>query len=131
MITVLSSSRPAFDQGTVEKIGENRYTVTFTPNAKGIYYLGNYGITVNYPLEYLNLGFNPDLSNLLMANGGRIFTEAEARKNLVDEARRMSVRTVQDRVSRRSALLLAALTIFLGEVIMRRLQEIRRRGPQR
>ena len=32
-----------------------------------------------------------------MANGGRIFTEAEARKNLVDEARRMSVRTVQDR----------------------------------
>ncbi len=131
MITVLSSSRPAFDQGTVEKIGENRYTVTFTPNAKGIYYLGNYGITVNYPLEDLNLGFNPDLSNLLMANGGRIFTEAEARKNLVDEARRMSVRTVQDRVSRRSALLLAALAIFLGEVIMRRLQEIRLRGPQR
>jgi len=131
VMTVLSSARPAFDQGTVEKIGENRYTVTFTPNAKGIYYMGNYGIAVNYPQEYLNLGFNPDLSNLIMANGGGIFTETDARKNLVEEARRMSVRTVQDRVSRRSALLLAALALFLGEVIMRRLQEIRRWGPKR
>jgi hypothetical protein len=37
-------------------------------------------------------------------------------------------RTVQDRVSKRDLLLLAALTIFLVEVIGRRLREIKVRG---
>jgi hypothetical protein len=91
-------------------------------------YLGDYGIAVNYPLEYRDLGFNPDLPKEIMANGGRVFTEKEAGLSLIEEARMKNQRTVQDRVSKRDLLLLAALTIFLVEVIGRRLREIKVRG---
>ncbi len=63
-----------------------------------------------------------------MANGGRVFTEKEAGLSLIEEARMKNQRTVQDRVSKRDLLLLAALTIFLVEVIGRRLREIKVRG---
>jgi hypothetical protein len=91
-------------------------------------YLGDYGIAVNYPLEYRDLGFNPDLPKKIMVNGGRVFTEKEAGLSLIEEARMKNQRTVQDRVSKRDLLLLAALTIFLAEVIGRRLREIKIRG---
>ena len=52
-----------------------------------------------------------------MANGGRVLTEKEAGLSLIEEARMKNQRTVQDRVSKRDLLLLAALIIFLAEVI--------------
>jgi hypothetical protein len=66
-----------------------------------------------------------------MANGGKVFTEEEARKSLVVEASRVSQRTVQERVSRRDILLLLALLVFLAEIVYRKLSEIRRRGRSR
>ena len=116
---------------TVEKVGDQRYAVTLTPDQAGIYYIGDYGIAVNYPLEYRDLGTNPELSRLVMAHGGKVFTEDEARRSLMAEASRLSQRTVQERVSQRDILLLAALAIFLAEVVGRRVQEIRRRGRSR
>jgi hypothetical protein len=74
---------------------------------------------------------NPDLSKLIMANGGKVFTEDEAGRSLISEAESLSQRTVQERVSRRDILLLLALAIFIAEVVGRRLQEIRRRGRSR
>lgn len=91
-------------------------------------YIGDYGIAVNYPLEDRDLGFNPDLPKKIMANGGRVFTEKEAGQSLVEEARMKNQRAVQDRVSKRDLLLLAALAIFLVEVIGRRWREIKIRG---
>jgi len=128
-IDITSATRPSLGPGvSVEKTGEDRYTAMLNPAAVGIYYLGDYGIAVNYPLEYRDVGFNPDLSRIIMANGGRVFTESEAYDSLIDEARRSSERTVQERTSRRDLLLLAALMIFLGEVVGRRLREIKRRS---
>jgi hypothetical protein len=85
-------------------------------------------VAVNYPLEYRDVGLNPELPKLIMANGGKVFTEDEARQSLVAEASRLSQRTVQDRISRRDLLLLLALVIFIVEVVLRRLAEIKRRG---
>jgi len=65
---------------------------------------------------------------LIMANGGKVFTEEEARRSLVAEAGRVSRRTVQERVSRRDVLLLLALLAFLAEIVYRKLSEMRRRG---
>lgn len=130
-ITVVSNSRPAIEGASIEKVGDNRYVATLTPDNVGIYYIGDYGIAVNYPLEYRDIGFNPDLARLIMANGGKVFTEAEARLSLESEASRLSQRTIQDRQSRRDLLLLAALSIFIAEVVFRRLREIKKRGQSR
>lgn len=131
MVTISSNARPSIDGAAVEKVGDQSYVATITPDQVGIYYIGDFGIAVNYPLEYRDIGFNPDLPRLIMANGGKVFTEDEARSSLIAEASRLSQRTVQERVSRRDILLLVALTIFIAEVIGRRLQEIRRRGRSR
>jgi uncharacterized membrane protein len=127
-VTISSNARPSFPEADVEKVGDNRYVATFMPNSSGIYYIGNYGLAVNYPLEYRDIGFNPDFSRMIMANGGKVFSEAEARQSLVVEAGRVSQRTVQERISRKDILLLLALLIFLTEIIYRKRDEIRRRG---
>ncbi|HWQ20613.1 MAG TPA: VWA domain-containing protein, partial [Methanotrichaceae archaeon] len=96
-VTITSNARPDLGPGVaIEKTGTDRYEATLNPGAEGIYYLGDYGIAINYPLEYRDVGFNPDLPRLIMAGGGKVFTEAEAGSSLIDEARRASVRTVQE-----------------------------------
>ena len=126
-ITITGSARPDIPGADVEKVGDNRYTASITPNSTGIYYVGPVGVAVNYPLEFRDLGFNPDLSKEIMASGGKVFTEDEAKHSLIAEAGRLSQRTVQERVSRRDLLLLLALVIFLAEVMMRKFGELRRR----
>ena len=127
-VTINSDARPVIAGAEVEKVGDNRYTATFTPNSSGIYYIGSYGLAVNYPLEFRDVGYNPELSNLIMAAGGKVFSEEEAKRSLLAEARAVSRRTVQERVSRRDALLIAALLIFLSEILYRKVSEIKRRG---
>jgi len=127
-VTISSNARPSLSDADVEKVGDNRYVATFTPNSSGIYYIGSYGLAVNYPLEYRDIGFNPELSRLIMANGGKVFSEGEARQSLVVEAGRVSQRTVQERLSRRDILLLLALLVFLAEILYRKLDEMRRKG---
>jgi len=127
-ITIASNSRPSLPGANVEKIGDNRYTATFTPNSSGIYYIGDYGVAVNYPLEYRYIGYNPDLPSRIMANGGKVFTEEEAGRSLIAEASRVSQKMTEERVSRRDALLLFALFIFLLEIVSRKINDIRRQG---
>jgi uncharacterized membrane protein len=127
-VTISSNARPSLPDADVEKVGDNRYVATFMPNSSGIYYIGSYGLAVNYPLEYRDIGFNPELSRLIMANGGKVFSEDEARQSLVVEAGRVSQRTVQERLSRRDILLAIALLIFLSEILYRKIDEVRRRG---
>ncbi len=125
-ITITSPNPPKIGSGQVEKVGENRYSAAITPERQGIYTVGDYGIAVNYPLEFRYVGFNPDFSRLIMSNGGKVFSEAEVAGSLVEEARKRSEITTQQRVSRRWFLLFAALAIFLAEVIVRRLREVKR-----
>jgi uncharacterized membrane protein len=127
-VTISSNARPSLSDADVEKVGDNRYVATFTPNSTGIYYMGSYGLAVNYPLEYRDIGFNPELTRMIMVNGGKVFSEDEARHSLVVEAGRVSQRTVQERLSHRDILLLIALLIFLAEILYRKMREMHRRG---
>ncbi|MCQ8902857.1 MAG: VWA domain-containing protein [Methanothrix sp.] len=125
-IYVSSESPPRIGAGArIESTAPGRYTVTIVPESEGVYYVNDYGIAVNYPLEYREFGFNPELRGLIEANGGKIFTEEEAGRSIVEEARRASERLVQERASISWQPLLAALVLFLLEVTIRRLREIR------
>jgi hypothetical protein len=127
-VSIQSNTRPTIEQASVEQVGDNRYAVTLSPDKVGILFIGDYGIAVNYPVEYRDVGFNPDLAKKIMANGGRVFSEKEAALSLAEEAVMRSQRTIQDRESRRDLLLLAALAIFLAEVVGRRLKELKLLG---
>jgi hypothetical protein len=124
-VTMQSDSQPIVDQGAIERIGENQYSLKLSPDKSGIMYVGEYAIAINYPIEYRDVGFNPELLKKIMTNGGKVFTEKEAGSSLIEEAKIKSQRTVQDRISQRDLLLLAALIIFLVEIVIRRLREIK------
>ena len=125
-ITITSPGPPRVGSAQVERIGENRYRAMVTPDEEGVYTVGDYGIAINYPLEFRRIGYNPDFSRLIMASGGKVFSESEVAGNLVEEARKRSEITIQQRVSSRWILLFGALAIFLAEVIARRLREVKR-----
>lgn len=125
-IYVSSANPPRIGEGArIESTAPGRYTVTIVPESEGVYYINDYGIAVNYPLEYREFGFNPELRGMIEAAGGKIFTEEEAGRSVVEEARKASERLVQERLSISWQLLLAALVLFLLEVAIRRLREIR------
>jgi len=125
-IIITSPSPPNLGSAQVDKVGENRYRAVITPDSRGIYTVGDYGIAVNYPLELRDVGSNPEFSRQIMASGGMLFSEDEVGRRLVEEARKKSEITTQNRVSRRWYLLFAALAIFLAEVTVRRLREVKR-----
>ncbi|MCK4652513.1 MAG: hypothetical protein KAT13_05470, partial [Methanosarcinales archaeon] len=91
-----------------------------------VYYLSDYGIAVNYPVEYLDVGMNPDVEKVIQLHGGRVYNESET-DMLLSDVKRRSVRTTHAPVSQKTSFILAALALFLIEVIARRVREIARR----
>ncbi|MCZ7357124.1 MAG: VWA domain-containing protein [Candidatus Methanoperedens sp.] len=96
---------------------------------RGFHDLSGYGIAVNYPLEYRDVGFNDQLTSVINANGGRVYDESEVEGLLLLDIKEKAVRTVQEPMSQKEPFLLAALVLFLGEVIVRRLKDYRKERP--
>jgi hypothetical protein len=88
-----------------------------------------YGIAVNYPLEYREVGFNEKLNTVIESNGGRVYDESEVEGLLLLDIKEKAVRTVQEPKSQKEPFLLAALGLFLAEVIIRRLKDYRKERP--
>ena len=106
--------------------GRNTYEASVNPDKIGIHDISGYPLAVNYPLEYLEVGFNNDIEPLILATGGKIYTEKEARALLLKDARQNSERESNDPVSLKVYVLLAALVLYLGEILVRRIREMRR-----
>ncbi|AKB21198.1 VWA domain-containing protein [Methanosarcina sp. WH1] len=106
--------------------GRNTYEASVSPDKIGIHDISGYPLAVNYPLEYLEVGFNNDIEPLILATGGKIYTEKEARALLLKDARQNSERESNDPVSLKVYVLLAALVLYLGEILVRRIREMRR-----
>ncbi|WP_406657548.1 VWA domain-containing protein [Methanolobus sp. ZRKC2] len=105
--------------------GDNVYEAVVEPATIGVHDLSGYPIAVNYALEYRDVGLNEELPKLIKQYGGKTYTEeSEARALLLEDARENSQKLVRETVNQKIYFLLAALIIFLGEVILRRLKEI-------
>ncbi|MCK4937199.1 MAG: VWA domain-containing protein, partial [Methanosarcinales archaeon] len=74
---------------------------------------------VNYPLEYKDVGNNPELLEAVKRNGGGVYTMEQVRSMLFNDIRDNSVITTVKHGSLGWIPLLVALLIFLIEVIMR------------
>lgn len=109
--------------------GEYR-SVTF-PEKPGFHTLEGEGIrevvAVNYPLELLELGFNPELEALVKATGGRTLGKEEL-QSVEEEIRKKASKRVFEREDKTMPFILAAMMLFLAEVAMRRVREVRRKS---
>jgi len=128
-ITIISDTMPSLNFGgsslDISRIAENTYTTEIDLGEQGVYYLSDYGIAVNYPLEYRDVGMNPDAEKTIQSYGGRVYNESEVGM-LLSDVRRKSVRTVCEPMDQKMPFILAALALFLLEVIGRRVREIMR-----
>ncbi len=109
------------------RVAPKRYETSITIEKEGFHDLSGYGIAVNYPLEYRNIGFNEDLIKAIESNGGKVYDTSDEGLLLLDIKER-SARKVQQPESEKEPFILASLLLFLGEVIIRRLKE---RGKER
>ena len=107
----------------ISRIAENTYKTSIDPDGQGVCYLSDYGIAVNYPLEYRDVGMNPDAEKIIQSYGGKVYNESEIGM-LLSDVRRKSVRAVHTPHDQKMPFILAALAIFLIEVICRRMREI-------
>ncbi len=108
---------------------ENSSLIFDKDEDRGFHDLSGYGIAVNYPLEYRDVGFNDQLISVIAANGGRVYNEEDVEGLLLLDVKEKAVRTVEEPKSQKEPFLLAALGLFLAEVIIRRLKDYRKERP--
>ncbi|UGV41287.1 hypothetical protein J7W08_03020 [Methanococcoides orientis] len=111
--------------------GQNTYETTIEPKNIGMHDVSGYPIAVNYAVEYRDVGLNEDLPVLIKANGGKTYSENEALALLLTDAKANSLKSVQQPVSQKLYFLIAALLLFLTEIAVRRIREIRAANRER
>ncbi|HUW67595.1 MAG TPA: vWA domain-containing protein [Candidatus Nanoarchaeia archaeon] len=81
-------------------------------------------VAVNYPLEYRDIGNNPEFLEAVKRNNGGVYSVDQSKSLLFNDIKQNSIRTTIEKVSLKWLFLLAALLLFLGEVILRRARGI-------
>ncbi|MGP8330895.1 MAG: VWA domain-containing protein [Methanosarcinaceae archaeon] len=104
--------------------GKNTYETTIDPDRIGMHDISGYPVAVNYPKEYRDVGLNERLLSFVRSSGGKTYTERDARALLLGDAKNNSERVVQEPVSWKMYLIIAALLLFLLDIIIRRIREI-------
>ena len=104
--------------------GKNTYDTTINPDRIGMHDISGYPVAVNYALEYRDVGLNEELPSLVKSSGGKTYTERDARALLLEDAKANSERVVQEPVSWKMYFIIAALLLFLLEIVIRRIKEI-------
>ncbi|CAG1007458.1 MAG: VWA domain-containing protein [Candidatus Methanoperedens sp.] len=113
----------------LSRTGPTTYETTINLDTGDFHDVSGYGIAVNYPLEYREIGFNDKLDAVIESNGGRVYNEDEVQGLMFLDIKEKAVRTVNEPKSEKEPYLLAALVLFLTEVIIRRLKDYRKDRP--
>lgn len=110
--------------------GPTTYETTINPDKEGFHDLSGYGVAVNYPKEYREVGFNQNLKTIIESNSGKVYEEDGVEGLLFMDIKEKATRTVEAPQSEKEPFLLAALVLFLAEVIIRRIQDYRKDRPK-
>jgi uncharacterized membrane protein len=109
--------------------GKTTYETSINLETGDFHDISGYGIAVNYPLEYREIGFNEKLVQVIESNGGSVYNEDDVQGLLFMDIKEKAVRTVNKPKSEKEPYLLAALVLFLTEVVIRRLKDYRKDRP--
>lgn len=122
-VPVIEADGKKIDLVLVEK---NVYESEITFNRTGQFNISGYPVYVNYPIEYRDVGVNPDLKRLIEKNGGQIYSASEAQSKYISDIKETTKTKTKTLIHHSLLLCLMALIIFLGEIIYRRVSEIRK-----
>ena len=121
-VKVKSTSIPTSKDIELNKIDQNLYKGMFTASKTGFFDLLGSLIAVNYPTEYMKIGMNPQLESLVMITGGTMFDPNEI-DAMIEQIKSHAVRTERKEVSFSWPFVMAAIALFLLEIIIRRVKE--------
>ena len=121
-IIVKSSKVPSSNDVAFTKQDENMYKGVFTPKETGFYDIVGTVVGVNAEREYLTLGMNPQLSDLVTITQGEVFSKDDINK-IIEKVKAKSNRAESRNISYRWPFIIAALTLFLIEIFIRRIRE--------
>ena len=107
-------------EGVLEHVSQGVFALVVTAGGERIDDL----LAVDYPLEYRDVGNNPEFLEAVKRNRGGVYYPEQAASLLFDDIMTNSVRTTVDHVDLRWIALLVALVVFLSEVIVRRVHGI-------
>jgi uncharacterized membrane protein len=135
-ITVLSDTLPGVSFGgqevSMSRTEDRSFEGVLNPVSQGVFGLVVTAggeriddlIAVNYPMEYRDVGNNPEFLEAVKRNKGGVYYPEQATSLLFDDIMTNSVRTTVEHVDLRWIALLVALVVFLSEVIVRRVHGI-------
>jgi uncharacterized membrane protein len=119
-ITVKAQSPPEAAGVTFYKIDDDLYSAAMTPTTTGFQQVSGAIFASNYPREYSNLGFNPELSKIAAATGGRVFDPSDI-DSIVQHAKASSRRIINTKDNLGWPFVLLAVIVFLVEIFIRRI----------
>jgi len=104
------------------KVGEKIYKATFIPQETGFFTFFKSVLAVSYNKEYEKVGLNPELSDMIRITGGKVFNK-ENTTALINHIKEVSKRTKSQVTYFRWPFIIAALTVLLVEICIRRIKE--------
>ncbi len=126
IIRVTSSRIPTNEALMFAPRGKDTYEATYTAPALGFGTVGGLLYAASYPAEYEGVGQNPALAGALAIANGELLDPADP-ESIMEQV--LTVRQLQEtrKQPMRAPLLLAAATLFLLEITLRRIFEFTRR----
>ncbi|MFB6284734.1 MAG: VWA domain-containing protein [Halobacteria archaeon] len=124
-VTFKGESPPAIDGMNFRKVDTKTYQTTIRPTKRGFNEIPGTNVIygVNYPKELSGFGLKPSYPNAITVSGGKMFKPGQSKK--IAEAVRSRKTAKEEQVVNYSwAPLVAALLIYLLEVLIRRIYEI-------
>jgi len=121
-VEVISKDLPKHEQLFFAKVDTNTYNAEFNADNPGFYNFLGADAAVNYNTEYANLGINKEFINLINSTGGSVFQKDDLDKIIdfvIEKSRRIKIESTNFVWP----FALAALILFLIEIIIRRLWE--------
>ncbi|MFB6106614.1 MAG: VWA domain-containing protein [Halobacteriaceae archaeon] len=119
---------PAVEGLRFQPTEPGRYEATVTPSSAGFHDVLNATYAADYPAEYAAFGRSDALDRAVAATGGRLFDASEGAA--IAAAAADSARQVREtRTDLAPYLLVAALAVFVSEVLVRRILVVRGVAP--
>jgi len=123
-VNIIASIVPTDERLVFSKVGPSQYNAKFTPAETGFHQIMGALVAANYGTEYLELGLNPKMEELVMMSGGYML-EPNNVDDIIEKVKTMSKKIKMTAINYRWPFALAALILFLGEIFMRRMLESR------
>jgi uncharacterized membrane protein len=123
-IIIKSEKYPNVEGLSLTKIGENQYRAIVNAEEVGFNQAIGKTFAVNYEEEYQRLGMNPNLPAIVRSSGGKIF-EPSDKEPISDFIKTVSKRTKIEKTTIVWPFIIAAVIVFMIEILIRRIREYR------